>query len=314
MSAATGSAPVAQESAADASSATRPPPSPVLSRLGATAFIAPAAGLIGLFLVFPALWTLYLGLTDLRLTGRAAADPQFVGLDNLTRLFSDGQFVDSLGITLVFVAASAVAGQALVGFGLAWLYRGLRARWRKPIEFLAIMAWIVPASVVAFLWVALLDGRGGTFNALLPGDVTTEWLLRHPLASIVIFNIWRGSAFAMLLFAAALGSIPPSHLETASVLGAGTWAQLRDVVLPSIRGHIMTALLLLSLWTFNLFTPYLLTAGGPNRRTEVLGIYIFRTALDRGELGYGAAISAVMLCINLLIAVVYIRILRERRG
>lgn len=181
---------------------------------------------------------------------------------------------------------------------------------RTLLEMLVIVAWIMPSSVVAFLWIAFLDGRSGTLNALIGTD--TEWLIRNPLLAIIVFNIWRGTAFSMLLFGAALGSLPPSYLETARLAGASTWQQLRDIVLPSIRGHILTTLLLISLWTFNDFTPYLITGGGPRNQTELLPIYIFREALGTFQFGYGSAISTILLAINLTVALVYLRLLRER--
>lgn len=284
----------------------------VLGRKGAMGFVAPAAGLVGVFLIFPALWTLYLGVTNLRLTGVAAAEPEFVGLANFTAAITDPLFLNSLWVTLLFVLGSAVVGQTILGFALAWAFRDWQGRLRRALEVVVILAWIVPGSVVAFLWIAFLDGRSGTLNALLPGLDGAEWLLAYPLASIIFFNVWRGTAFSMLLFGAALNAVPPSHLETARLAGASMFQQLRDVVLPTIRGHILTALLLISLWTFNLFTPYLLTGGGPNFETEVLPIYIFRVAISQGRLGFGAAISAIMLAINLLIALIYLRVLRER--
>jgi multiple sugar transport system permease protein len=85
------------------------------------------------------------------------------------------------------------------------------------------------------------------------------------------------------------------------------------VVLPTIRGHILTSLLLISLWTFNDFTPYLITRGGPNFQTEVLPVFIFRNAISSGQLGFGAAISTIVLGVNLVIALFYLRLLRERR-
>lgn len=302
------------EAPAAGAAATGPPSvgTGTLGPRGATAFVAPALGLIGVFLIFPALWTLYLGLTNLRLTGLSALAPQFVGLGNFTRALADPLFANSLRVTLIFVLGSAVVGQTGLGFLLAWTLRGWRGWLRSSVEVLVILAWIIPGSVVAFLWIALLDGRSGTLNAVL-GRATTEWLLDYPMLSIIVFNTWRGTAFSMLLFGAALNSLPPSHLEAARLAGASGWQQLRDVVLPSIRGHILTALLLISLWTFNLFTPYLLTRGGPNFQTEVLPIFIFRNAISSGQLGYGAAISAIMLAINLVIALVYLNVLRDRQ-
>jgi multiple sugar transport system permease protein len=134
------------------------------------------------------------------------------------------------------------------------------------------------------------------------------------MASIIVFNTWRGTAFSLLLFGAVLGSVPPSQLETARMAGASVLAQLRDVVFPQLRGHLLTNTLLISLWTFNDFTPYLITAGGPNRGSETLPVYVYNVAIFDGQLGYGSAISLLMLLVNLVIALLCLRLLRERRS
>jgi multiple sugar transport system permease protein len=283
-----------------------------LGRRRAAVLVAPALVLVAAFLVVPAVWTVYLGATDYRLTGIQAANPQFVGLDNFRAAIVDPDFRNSLWLTVLFVLGSAIIGQTVAGFALAWTLRSVPKLVRSGIEMLVLLAWILPSSIVAFLWVAYLSGDGGTLNTLLhtPG---TEWLLEHPMASIIVFNTWRGTAFSMLLFSAALGAVPPSQLESARLAGAGTLAQLRDVVLPHIRGHVLTNTLLISLWTFNDFSPYLLTAGGPNHASETLPVFIYNKALYGGQLGYGSAISFIMLVINLVIALFYVRLLRERR-
>jgi multiple sugar transport system permease protein len=283
-----------------------------LGRFRASAFVVPALALIGVFLVYPALWTLYLGLTNYRLTGVAAARPQVVGLDNYTHALSDPEFLNSLWLTLLYVLGSAVIGQSVLGFVLAWTMRSVPRVVRTVVESLVMLAWILPGSVVAFLWIALLDRDSGTLNALL-GTPGMAWLLEYPMLSIIVFNTWRGTAFSMLLFSAALNAVPPSQLETARMAGASGWQQLRDVVFPHIRGHVLTNLLLISLWTFNDFAPYLITAGGPNDRSEILPVFVYQTAIFDGQLGFGSAISLIMLLINLVIAVIYLRLLRERR-
>ncbi|MDF4249661.1 sugar ABC transporter permease [Streptomyces sp. WMMB303] len=282
-----------------------------LGRRRAAAFVAPALVLIALFLVLPAVWTLYLGATDYRLTGIPAIDPGFVGFDNITKALGDESFLHSLRLTLLFVLGSAVIGQAGLGFALAWWMRERSGWLRTTLEALVMLAWILPSSVVAFLWIAFLDRDGGTLNELLrtPG---AAWLLDHPMLSIIVYNIWRGSAFSMMLYSAALGNVPASHLETARLAGASGLQQLRDVVFPRIRGHILTNLLLISLWTFNDFTPFLITAGGPDGQTETLPVHIYKTALGSGELGYGAALSFLMLLINLVVAVIYLRLLGQK--
>ncbi|GAA4084942.1 sugar ABC transporter permease [Actinomadura miaoliensis] len=284
-----------------------------LGRGRAAAFTAPALVLVAVFLVFPALWTLYLGVTDYRLTGVAASEPRFVGIGNYTGAVGDERFHRSLWLTLQFVVGSAVIGQTVLGFAVAWVLRERTGVLRRLVEGVILLAWILPGSVIAFLWIALLDRDGGTLNALL-GTPGTAWLLDHPMACVIVFNIWRGTAFSMMLYGAALGNVPPSHLETARLAGASTWQTLRDAVLPRVRGHLLTGLLLVSLWTFNDFTPFLITAGGPDGRSEIMSVYVYRTALGDGRLGFGAAVSLVMLLINLVIALVYLRTLRGGEG
>jgi multiple sugar transport system permease protein len=182
------------------------------------------------------------------------------------------------------------------------------------MEALVLLAWILPSSVVAFLWIALLDRDEGTVNVLLGQTPGVAWLVQYPMTGIVVFNIWRGTAFSMMLYAAALSSVPPSHLETARLAGSSTSQTLRDVVLPHLRRYALTNTLLITLWTFNDFTPFLLTAGGPNGRSEIVAAYIYNTAILGGDMGYSGAISLLVLLINLLLALVYLRAARAGTG
>ncbi|HEV7896535.1 MAG TPA: sugar ABC transporter permease [Planosporangium sp.] len=310
-------APVSTISTGEPAAAPVVSPSPTtdvvgLGRWRAVGFITPALLLIGVFLVFPALWTLYIGVTDYRLTGAAARAPQVVGLDNYRRALTDPSFYRSMGLTLVFVLGSAVLGQNVLGFALAYALRPARRAVRRTIEGLVLLAWILPSSVVAFLWIAMLDRDGGTVNVLLGQVPGAAWLVSYPLVAIVAFNIWRGTAFSMMLYSAALSGVPPSQLETARLAGASTAQTLRDVIMPNIRRYALTNTLLITLWTFNDFTPFLLTAGGPNHRSEVVAAYIYNTAIVGGEMGYSGAISLLVILINLLLALVYLRVARER--
>ena len=98
-----------------------------LGRARATLFAAPGLLLIGLFLLFPAIWTVYLGMTNYRLTGFAAANPEFIGLENFSTALNDPRFWNSLWLTLVFVLVSGIIGQTILGFALAWMLRNVRA-------------------------------------------------------------------------------------------------------------------------------------------------------------------------------------------
>jgi multiple sugar transport system permease protein len=277
----------------------------------AVAFVSPALLLIGLFLVFPALWTIYIGLTNYTLTGTSSVTPSFVGFANFADALNDALFGNAVWLTLVFVVGSAVLGQNLLGFALAWVMRSARPWIRRTVEAFVLLAWILPSVVVAYLWTAVLDRDGGTLNTLL-GNGSTAWLVEYPMASLIVFNTWRGTAFSMMLYSSALAAVPPSQLETAKTMGASGWQTVRDVVFPHIRGHVLTNTLLISLWTANDFTPFLLTAGGPDHESETLPVFIYQQAIASGELGYSAAISFLLLIVNLLVALLYLLLLRRR--
>jgi multiple sugar transport system permease protein len=281
----------------------------------------PAGVFVALFIVLPIFWIAAVSLTNRTLTGRTALHPEFVGLANYLRLFDldrfmrSGEFGSALIITGQFVFFSAIIGQAILGLTLAWFFYHRRGWVQSLVQTLAILAWIMPDVVVAFSWFAFLDRDAGTLNTILSslGLGSPDWLLDLPLISIIIFNTWRGTAFSMLLFSSALGSIQPSYLETASVAGATGWQKLRDIILPLIKTHIVTALILVTLWTFNVFTPFLLTGGGPAFSTQLVSIYTYRTAFQFFEFGMGGAVGMVMMLVNLAFALVYLAILRAQR-
>ncbi|QWK10557.1 MAG: sugar ABC transporter permease [Thermoflexus hugenholtzii] len=292
---------------------------PILSLPIGLLFLLPALFFVAVFLVFPSLWVLWISLTNQTLTGETALRPQFVGLANFRYLFDPenwavrGYFGNALRNSVLFVIGSGLIGQAGVGLAIAWAFHRRRGLLREVLYTLVILAWIIPDVVVAFMWVAYLDRDQGTLNALLSalGLGRVDWLIERPLLSVIIFNTWRGTAFSMLLFSSALAMLPPSYLEAAAVAGARPYQAFRDIILPSIRSHIVTDLILITLWTFNTFTPYLITGGGPTFRSEVVSIYTFRVAFQHFEFGRGAAVAVVMMLINLTLALAYLSTLRR---
>lgn len=276
--------------------------------------LLPSMILVGIFLLFPAIWVLYIGMTNETLTGIHAINPQFIGLKNFLRVFKDKFFYNSLKISLLFVFGSAIVGQAGLGMTLALITYRKSPKFKSFIQAIVIFAWIIPEVVVAYLWVAFLDKDFGTLNQVLNffGLKKINWFYDFPVFSIIIFNTWRGTAFSMLFFSAALETIPPSYLEVADVMNVPSWRKFTDIIIPNIRSHILTDLILITLWTFNVFTPYLLTHGGPSFRTELLPIYIYRNAFRYFKIGYGSAISTIVLLINLLLALIYLRFSKPR--
>jgi len=164
--------------------------------------------------------------------------------------------------------------------------------------------------VIGFAWFAFLDYDNGTLNMILTalGLPRGDFLLQQPFWVIVIFNTWRGAAFSMMLFNSAFSSIPPSYFQAADVAGATSFQKFRDIALPLIRGHVVTDLILITMWTFNVFTPFLLTAGGPSFESDILPIYTYRIAFKSFEFGKGAAIGVIVMLINLAFSLAYLRL------
>jgi multiple sugar transport system permease protein len=295
-------------------------PFSLLSRRVAALFLAPGALLVGVFVLLPFFWVIFVSFTNRTLLGKTALNPEFVGFDNYLRLFDPtaffvrGQFGSSLIITVQFVVLSALIGQALTGLLLAWLMQAIPPALKRVVEAAVIGAWILPEVVIGFAWFAFLDYDNGTLNTILTalGLPRGDFLLQQPFWVIVVFNTWRGAAFSMMLFNSAFSSIPPSYFQAADVAGASSWQKLRDIALPLIRGHVVTDLILITMWTFNTFTPFLLTHGGPAYRTELLSIYNYRVAFRDFEFGKGAAVGVVIMLINLVLALVYLGIGRRR--
>ncbi|WP_172123489.1 MULTISPECIES: sugar ABC transporter permease [unclassified Devosia] len=293
----------------------------LLSNWAGAAFLTPAGILVSVFVIVPFFWVIFVSFTNRTLLGRTALNPEFVGLGNYLTLFDPatffqrGQFGFSLILTTQFVLASALLGQALLGLLLAWLIQTVPPWVKRITETFVIAAWILPEVVIGFAWFAFLDRDQGTLNMILegvglpPGD----FLLQQPFWVIVAFNTWRGAAFSMMLFSSAFSSIPPSYFQAADVAGASNWQKFRDIGLPLIRGHIVTDLILITMWTFNTFTPFLLTNGGPSYRTELVSIYNYRVAFQDFQFGKGAAVGVIMMLINLAFALIYLSLGRKKK-
>lgn len=281
----------------------------ILSARLAFWFLLPGGIVLAIFLVVPALWSLGQSFTNFTLLGPEARHLSFSGLHNYRLALEDPYFWNALIVSLVYVLGSALVGQCGLGLTLAVLMSRMEGWLPNTVRSLAVLAWITPGVVVAILWNVLLNGDEGTLNQLLGTHIA--WLTRHPWLSLVLFNTWRGTAFSMLLFDSALRTIPESYYEAASVSGASRWRQFWDITWPMVRPQLVTVLLLVTMWTFNDFGPYLLTAGGPAFQTEVLPIYTYRVAFRDFELGYGAALSVWLLLINFAMALAYQRLLKS---
>lgn len=278
--------------------------------------LAPSLILLGVFVVAPAITAIAVSFTDWRLTGPGANDPQVVGLANYARLVNSAAFSAALGRSMIFVFFSAILGQFAFGLLSALLLARrdvkLKGLWGAAI----LMPLVVPETVAGFAWASMFSSSDmGTLNRLVElfGMAPVAWLRENAMLAIIVVNIWRGIAFAMILFAAALEGIPSEVNEAARVDGASPWQMLTRITLPLIKYAITLYMLLTTISTFTVFgLIYFLTRGGPGGETTVLSIFIYERAFRFFEMGLGSAASVIMLGVVLGIALIYVRLLRAQ--
>ncbi len=273
--------------------------------------LGPAVILLVVFLAGPIAYCVYAAFTDMALTGRTGTN--FVGIANFTRALGDPAFRSSVGLTLVFTFISAIVGQNILGMILALLNRSSFMIVRAFCSAVVIGAWVLPEVVVAYLWQAVL-GDGGSWNSImgffhLP---TQEWLYSTPILAVSIANIWRGTAFSMLVYSAALSEVPRDIEEAALVDGAGPFRMLTAITIPMVRRSIGTNLMLITLQTLSVFgLIYTMTKGGPSDKSMTLPLFAYNQAFIASDLGYGTAIALLLLLIGGIFSLIYLRTLNR---
>jgi arabinogalactan oligomer/maltooligosaccharide transport system permease protein len=234
----------------------------------------------------------------------------FVGFDNYVRLFSgDGaswQDTTSFYFTLVVTALWTALNVALhvgIGVGLALLLRDPLLRLRGIYRVLLIVPWAVPNYITALIWRGMFNTNKGAVNSLLDafGVAPVEWF-NHFLTSFtanLVTNTWLGFPFMMVVTLGALQSIPTDLEDAAAVDGATRWQRFRHITLPLLKPALLPAVILGSVWTFNMFNIiYLVSKGGPDGSTEILISESYKWAFERQfQYGYAAAYALLIFAI-----------------
>lgn len=273
--------------------------------------LVPAIVLMLLFFAGPVIWSFYTAFTDQSLSGTGASNPHFIGLDNFRRMWSDPIFVRSLLLTVIFVVGSAVIGQNVLGMLIALLLRGRHRATQATVSLVVVGAWVMPEIVAAFCWYAYLNPDGALNHWLKAVGATQNWLYTAPMFAVILANVWRGTAFSMMVYSAALSDIPPDVEEAAEIDGAGGFRRLWYVTFPMIRRSIVTNLMLITLQTLAVFTTiYVLTNGGPGNESSTTPVYMYEQAFKFYNLGYGTAMALVLLVIGAAFSLVYMRFVR----
>ncbi len=273
-----------------------------LSKFG---YLLPAIILMALFFVWPIILTIYYSFTNLALTGSAAANFRFVGLENYQRMFSDSNVKVSFVTTVLFVIFSVV-GQTILGFTIAYLMKAKNKAFRRTVGAIVLAGWVMPETVAAICAYTFMTDKG-TLNEILGvfGIGMVSWLFKYPVFSVILANIWHGTAFSMMVYQSALDNVPEDVMESAKIDGANKMQTLFGVTIPIIKDTVLTNTMLITLSTLGTFGMVYTMTG---TTVQTLPIFMYMRAFKNYELGYGTAISMLVLLIGAIFSIFYVKI------
>jgi arabinogalactan oligomer/maltooligosaccharide transport system permease protein len=248
----------------------------------------------------------------------------FVGLANFFDILlardwpvtSPLSFWFTLGVTVLWTTAN-VALHVAIGVALAMLLRAPWLRLRGMYRVLLILPWAVPNYITALIWKGMFHRQFGAINGMLElvGVEPIGWFSQFStaFAANLVTNTWLGFPFMMVVTLGALQAIPPELEEAAAIDGAGRWQRFRHVTWPLLRPALLPAVVLGSIWTFNMFNIiYLVSSGEPDGGTEILISEAYRWAFTRGHrYGYAAAYAVLIFGVLLVYGRATDRLLRR---
>jgi multiple sugar transport system permease protein len=283
------------------------------SRLTGFLFAAPALLIVVGFFFLPLVYTFWISLHDWTLFGKGG----YVGLKNYSRAFTDPQFHQSLYFTLKYTAV--ITPILVVGaFFLAKL-----VQWPRPgVGFFRsafFLPFVVGLPAASYLWLWMFDDTIGIFNHLLRSaellDGSYLWLSTEngALAAIVVSIVWKTIGFSMILILAGLNGISSDIYDAAALDNARGYKFNWYVALPMLRSTLVMVMVFSvigSILAFDQF--FIMTQGGPQNKTVTLVQWIYTNSFTRFKLGYGAALSVILLALLLVLSIVQIRLLRDK--
>ncbi len=259
--------------------------------------LSPAVAIFLLMSVLPVLNLLAMGVNEISWSGGHSVWT-YVGGAHYGRLAGDTLLRTGAFNTMLF-AVGGVSAEVILGFLLAWIVSRMD-RSRLVYRTIFILPILVPGILIGAIWKLMLNYDFGLVNGALElfGIVPLDWLGTPALAlpSVIVVDIWHWTPFCFLLLLAGFESLPQDVQEAARVDGAGTWNELRFVLIPMMMPVIVVTFLFRFVTSLKVFDEiYLLTAGGPGSATEVISYTIYRTFFAQDRMGYGSAMSVAVL-------------------
>ncbi len=276
-------------------------------------FVLPTVLFVIVFFIIPLLMTFFMSFYDWSLIG---AGGDFIGINNYIELGNDRQFLKSLSFTARYTLL-ITPPIFILGFILASLVRH-DIRGIGIFRTVFFMPVVIGLGVSSLLWVWLLHDQVGIFNKIMidMGLISKPQLFMakpdSAMLVVIISVVWKTVGFTMILLLAGLQGIPDELYESAEVDGANYFQKLFFITLPLMRRTIALALILSvigSVLSFDQF--YIMTNGGPRNSTISIVYWIFKNSFTSFKLGYGSAMSIVLLVILVILSTIQFYLLRD---
>ena len=271
--------------------------------------ILPGVLLLLLVQLYPLLYSLFISFHDYRLLRPELTE--FVWLKNYIDIFSDAEFLNALSNTAIYVGL-AIPIELMIGFALALAIEKI-TRGKNLIRALLIVPQFMAPIAMGFVWRFLYNDEFGLINFMLRKigiERPPLWLADPDIAlySCIIVEIWATVPIFMLLLSAGMASISSELIDAAKIDGANAIHRVRFIILPHLKPIILVALLIRGMDAFRVFdVVYSLTGGGPALSTDVLSLYLYRTAMLDRQFGDGASAAWIMMIMMLIASYVLIR-------
>src|SRR5499433_2547506 len=282
-----------------------------LRRRSTIAFLMclPLIVIIAGLVAYPAVYAIYLSMLN-------KSQTRFIGLGNFSFLLSRDVFWMVVRQAVIFTGF-AVVFKALIGLITAHLINNLPAKGQRKWRGMLLVPWVIPLALSSLGWWWLFDPTHSAFNYVLAalGYNEVAWLSNPYWArfSVILVNIWYGAPFFLIMYLAALKSVPEQLYEAAAIDGANAWQKFRHITLPMMRNIIAITVLFSLIVTFaNFDIVQIMTAGGPRNMTHVFATYAFLLGIRSGDIPLGSAVSLFMFPILAFSAIFILRGVRKR--
>ena len=272
-------------------------------------FTLPLILVVVVLVLYPAAYAVHLAMLNKRMD-------RFVGLGNFAFLFTRETFWMVVKQSCIF-AVSAVLFKALIGFIIAHLVNATPADGQRKWRGMLLVPWVIPPALSTLAWLWLFDPSYSAFNWLLAqiGVGPVPWTGHGMWArfAVILVNVWYGAPFFMIMYLAALKSVPAELYEVAEIDGATFFQKLWYITLPMMRNIIAITTLFSLIVTFaNFDIVWILTAGGPIDQTHVFATWAFRLGIQGGDIPLGASVSLFMVPILAVAAIFILRDVNKR--